>query len=82
MFLLHILCLEQKVSLHLHSSSSPRSVVLIHGVCLVQNIEAQSSDASQLIPQHNYKLDVHALNTRHPGEVFLKLFTEQLMILV
>ncbi|KAK6150598.1 hypothetical protein DH2020_015530 [Rehmannia glutinosa] len=33
-----------------------------------ENMDAQSSDASQLIPQHNYKLDVHALNTRHPGE--------------
>ncbi|KAJ6929902.1 hypothetical protein NC652_013690 [Populus alba x Populus x berolinensis] len=34
-----------------------------------ENIEPQSSDAaSQLIPQHNYKLDVHALNSRHPGE--------------
>ncbi|KAG6394572.1 hypothetical protein SASPL_145161 [Salvia splendens] len=33
-----------------------------------ENIEAQASDAAQLIPQHNYKLDVHALNTRHPGE--------------
>lgn len=37
---------------------------------MFQNIQAQASDASQLIPQHNYKLDVHALNTRHPGEVF------------
>lgn len=36
---------------------------------LLQDIEALSSDASQLIPQHNYKLDVHALNSRHPGEV-------------
>lgn len=36
---------------------------------VVQNIEAHSSDASQLIPQHNYKLDVHTLNSRHPGEV-------------
>ncbi|KAH9711170.1 FG-GAP repeat-containing protein [Citrus sinensis] len=33
-----------------------------------ENIEAQPTDASQLIPQHNYKLDVHALNSRHPGE--------------
>lgn len=36
---------------------------------ILQNIDAQSSDASQMIPQHNYKLDVNALNTRHPGEV-------------
>ncbi|MBA0655553.1 hypothetical protein Goklo_008027 [Gossypium klotzschianum] len=33
-----------------------------------ENIEEHSSDSSQLIPQHNYKLDVHALNTRQPGE--------------
>ncbi|KAG5061023.1 hypothetical protein JHK87_002052 [Glycine soja] len=33
-----------------------------------ENIEVHSSDASQLLPQHNYKLDVHALNTRQPGE--------------
>uniref|UniRef100_A0A6N2N6M2 Uncharacterized protein n=1 Tax=Salix viminalis TaxID=40686 RepID=A0A6N2N6M2_SALVM len=33
------------------------------------NMEAQSSDvASQLIPQLNYKLDVNALNSCHPGE--------------
>lgn len=34
-----------------------------------QNIPSQPSDASVLIPQHNYKLDVHALNGRHPGQV-------------
>lgn len=39
---------------------------------ILQNIEVQSSEASQLIPQHNYKLDVHALNSRHPGEVCCK----------
>uniref|UniRef100_A0A2N9GQ62 FG-GAP repeat-containing protein n=1 Tax=Fagus sylvatica TaxID=28930 RepID=A0A2N9GQ62_FAGSY len=37
-----------------------------------ENIEAQSSDASQLIPQHNYKLDVHSVNSRHPGEVIIE----------
>ena len=37
---------------------------------MFQNIEAHSSDASQLIPQHNYKLDVHSLNARQPGEVW------------
>ncbi|KAJ6915908.1 hypothetical protein NC652_018540 [Populus alba x Populus x berolinensis] len=43
-----------------------------------ENIEAESSDAaSQLIPQHNYKLDVHALNSRHPGEIsFLRHVTQ------
>ncbi|KAJ8451964.1 hypothetical protein Cgig2_007447 [Carnegiea gigantea] len=34
-----------------------------------EKIEAPSMDAAILIPQHNYKLDVHALNSRHPGEV-------------
>uniref|UniRef100_A0A453MNN9 Uncharacterized protein n=1 Tax=Aegilops tauschii subsp. strangulata TaxID=200361 RepID=A0A453MNN9_AEGTS len=33
-----------------------------------ENIQAQPTDASAMIPQHNYKLDVHALNSRHPGE--------------
>lgn len=32
-------------------------------------MEAAPSDESPLIPQHNYKLDVHALNRRQPGEV-------------
>ncbi|KAM7252154.1 hypothetical protein ACFE04_024037 [Oxalis oulophora] len=36
-----------------------------------ENIETHSSDASQLIPQHNYKLDANALNSRHPGELSL-----------
>lgn len=38
-------------------------------VLILQNIETHSSDASHLIPQHNYKLDANALSTRHPGEV-------------
>ncbi|MBA0832402.1 hypothetical protein Goarm_016795 [Gossypium armourianum] len=33
-----------------------------------ENVEEHSSDPSQLIPQHNYKLDAQALNSRHPGE--------------
>uniref|UniRef100_A0A0D9YKY0 FG-GAP repeat-containing protein n=1 Tax=Oryza glumipatula TaxID=40148 RepID=A0A0D9YKY0_9ORYZ len=33
-----------------------------------ENIPSQPSDASVLIPQHNYKLDAHALNSRHPGQ--------------
>ncbi|XP_011046143.1 PREDICTED: uncharacterized protein LOC105140841 [Populus euphratica] len=45
-----------------------------------ENIEAQSSDAaSQLIPQHNYKLDVHALNSRHPGEFECREFRESVL---
>ncbi|KAL6576098.1 hypothetical protein OROHE_000569 [Orobanche hederae] len=44
-----------------------------------ENIEAQSSDASQLIPQHNYRLDVHALNTRHPGEFECREFRESIL---
>ncbi|KAG8383387.1 hypothetical protein BUALT_Bualt04G0007200 [Buddleja alternifolia] len=44
-----------------------------------ENIDAQSSEASQLIPQHNYKLDVHALNTRHPGEFECREFRESIL---
>ncbi|KAL7104588.1 hypothetical protein ACP275_08G255200 [Erythranthe tilingii] len=44
-----------------------------------ENVEAQSSDASPLIPQHNYKLDVHALNTRHPGEFECREFRESIL---
>ncbi|KAJ8764530.1 hypothetical protein K2173_006270 [Erythroxylum novogranatense] len=44
-----------------------------------ENIEAQSLDASQLIPQHNYKLDVQALNTRHPGEFECREFRESIL---
>ncbi|GAB4848510.1 hypothetical protein Ancab_003217 [Ancistrocladus abbreviatus] len=44
-----------------------------------ENIQAQSSDASMLIPQHNYKLDVHALNSRHPGEFECREFRESIL---
>ncbi|CAA2982991.1 uncharacterized protein LOC111401954 [Olea europaea subsp. europaea] len=44
-----------------------------------ENIEVQSSEASQLIPQHNYKLDVHALNSRHPGEFECREFRESIL---
>ncbi|KAL0378311.1 UNVERIFIED_CONTAM: hypothetical protein Sradi_3136600 [Sesamum radiatum] len=44
-----------------------------------EKIEAESSEASQLIPQHNYKLDVHALNTRHPGEFECREFRESIL---
>ncbi|CAK9157078.1 unnamed protein product [Ilex paraguariensis] len=44
-----------------------------------ENIEAHSSDASQLIPQHNYKLDVLALNSRHPGEFECREFRESIL---
>ncbi|KAL9670177.1 hypothetical protein QQ045_007728 [Rhodiola kirilowii] len=44
-----------------------------------ENVEAQSTDASQLIPQHNYKLDAHALNTRHPGEFECREFRESIL---
>lgn len=36
-------------------------------------------DSSQLIPQHNYKLDAHALNGRHPGEVECREFRESIL---
>ncbi|GFY80324.1 FG-GAP repeat-containing protein [Actinidia rufa] len=44
-----------------------------------ENIETHSSDASQLVPQHNYKLDVHALNSRHPGEVECREYRESIL---
>ncbi|XXG66076.1 hypothetical protein AAC387_Pa05g3625 [Persea americana] len=44
-----------------------------------ENIETHSSDASQLIPQHNYKLDAHALSTRHPGEFECREFRESIL---
>ncbi|KAA8531935.1 hypothetical protein F0562_006348 [Nyssa sinensis] len=44
-----------------------------------ENIQVRSSDASELIPQHNYKLDVHALNTRHPGEFECREFRESIL---
>ena len=45
------------------------SLLINDFIVMFQNIEAHSSDASQLTPQHNYRLDVHSLNARHPGEV-------------
>ncbi|XP_048335158.2 uncharacterized protein LOC107407575 isoform X2 [Ziziphus jujuba] len=42
-----------------------------------KNIEGHSSDA--LIPQHNYKLDVQALNSRHPGEFECREFRESIL---
>lgn len=44
-----------------------------------ENIEAHSSEASQLIPQHNYKLDVHSLNSRRPGEFECREFRESIL---
>ncbi|XWS33815.1 hypothetical protein CRYUN_Cryun22dG0115200 [Craigia yunnanensis] len=44
-----------------------------------ENVEENSSDPSQLIPQHNYKLDVHALNSRHPGEFECREFRESIL---
>lgn len=44
-----------------------------------ENIEAHPSDAAQLIPQHNYKLDVHALNSRRPGEFECREFRESIL---
>ncbi|KAG5245558.1 FG-GAP repeat-containing family protein [Salix suchowensis] len=41
---------------------------------------SQSSDAaSQFIPQHNYKLDVNALNSCHPGEFECREFRESIL---
>ncbi|CAO2828082.1 unnamed protein product [Amaranthus hypochondriacus] len=44
-----------------------------------EKIEEQSSDASMLIPQHNYKLDVHSLHSRHPGEFECREFRESIL---
>ncbi|KAL9241667.1 hypothetical protein vseg_015750 [Gypsophila vaccaria] len=45
-----------------------------------EKIEARSSsDAPVLIPQHNYKLDVHTLNSRHPGEFECRDFRESIL---
>ncbi|XP_019177507.1 PREDICTED: uncharacterized protein LOC109172727 [Ipomoea nil] len=44
-----------------------------------ENIQARSSEESLIIPQHNYKLDVHALNSRHPGEFECREFRESVL---
>ncbi|MBA0618121.1 hypothetical protein Godav_027511 [Gossypium davidsonii] len=44
-----------------------------------ENVEEHSSDPSQLIPQHNYKLDAQALNSRHPGEFECRQFRESIL---
>ncbi|KAI9109659.1 hypothetical protein K1719_019289 [Acacia pycnantha] len=44
-----------------------------------ENIEALASDESRLLPQHNFKLDVHALNSRHPGEFECREFRESIL---
>ncbi|CAN1813958.1 hypothetical protein LINPERHAP1_LOCUS27013 [Linum perenne] len=44
-----------------------------------ENIEEKASEVAQLIPQHNYKLDVHALNARQPGEFECREFRESIL---
>ncbi|RCV23336.1 hypothetical protein SETIT_4G290700v2 [Setaria italica] len=44
-----------------------------------ENIQSQPSDASVMIPQHNYKLDVHALNSRQPGQFECREFRESIL---
>ncbi|CAA6656401.1 unnamed protein product [Spirodela intermedia] len=44
-----------------------------------ENVHTQQSDQSLLIPQHNYKLDAQALNTRHPGEFECREFRESIL---
>ncbi|KAJ4785577.1 tRNA uridine 5-carboxymethylaminomethyl modification enzyme MnmG [Rhynchospora pubera] len=44
-----------------------------------ENIDAQPSDASIVLPQHNYKLDAHALNSRRPGEFECRDFRESVL---
>lgn len=44
-----------------------------------ENIEEHHSDALQLIPQHNYRLDVHSMNSRRPGEFQCREFRESIL---
>lgn len=44
-----------------------------------EHVEGHSSDASQMIPQHNYKLDAQSLNSRHPGEFECREFRESIL---
>ncbi|KAG0462172.1 hypothetical protein HPP92_020648 [Vanilla planifolia] len=45
----------------------------------LENTQAEPTDALKLIPQHNYKLDAHALNSRHPGEFECREFRESIL---
>ncbi|XP_066376639.1 uncharacterized protein [Miscanthus floridulus] len=44
-----------------------------------ENIQSQPSDASVMLPQHNYKLDVHALNSHQPGQFECREFRESIL---
>jgi len=44
-------------------------ILSMFSLLALQNIQSQPSDASVMLPQHNYKLDVHALNSHQPGQV-------------
>lgn len=44
-----------------------------------ENIQSQPSDASVMLPQHNYKLDVHALNNHQPGQFECREFRESIL---
>lgn len=44
-----------------------------------ENIQSQPSDASVMLPQHNYKLDVHALNSHQPGQFECREFRETIL---
>jgi hypothetical protein len=44
-------------------------ILSMFSLVALQNIQSQPSDASVMLPQHNYKLDVHALNSHQPGQV-------------
>lgn len=56
----------ERIFRYLSTNDLPFPFILL----ILQNIQSPSSDESLLIPQHNYKLDAHALNIRHPGEVW------------
>ncbi|KAK1272806.1 hypothetical protein QJS04_geneDACA022272 [Acorus gramineus] len=44
-----------------------------------ENKKENHSEDAEWIPQHNYKLDVHALNSRHPGEFECREFRESIL---
>ncbi|XP_031494569.1 uncharacterized protein LOC116260391 [Nymphaea colorata] len=45
----------------------------------IENSQPQTPDPSQLIPQHNYKLDAHALQSHEPGQTECRDFRESIL---
>ncbi|KAL4186714.1 hypothetical protein AMTRI_Chr09g15370 [Amborella trichopoda] len=44
-----------------------------------EDVQPHSTDATHFIPQHNYKLDAHSLNSRRPGEMECREFRESIL---